>query len=77
MMLNSAGPPGSMSRSIPCSLYFSAFLVWITCSNCAVWAQKLFLDHSTGDAVPSVSRRVSFQVIRLGMNDQGSAAVAE
>jgi len=38
---------------------------------------RLFLDHSTGDAVSRVSRRVGLQVIGFGMNDQGGTAVAE
>ena len=40
-------------------------------------AGPLFLDYPAGDAVSRISRRVGLQVISLGMNDQGGAAIAE
>src|SRR5690242_8955219 len=55
--------------------------MWITCSNCDIYVDcrcpPLFLNHSTGNPVSRVPRRISFQVICLGMNDQSRATIAE
>jgi hypothetical protein len=60
---------GKTTWSIGSLLYSYAPKLCITCSNCVIpRLGPLFRDHTTGDAVSGISRRITLQIVGLGMN---------